>query len=57
LEGRKRQSTAGILDSQNVKGSERCGRCGYDAGNKINGRKGLILVDTLGLLLLVMVLP
>ena len=57
LAGRKRQPTAGILDSQSVKGSETCGPCGYDAGKKINGRKRHILVDTLGLLLLVLVLP
>jgi hypothetical protein len=38
LEGRKRQPTVGILDSQSVKGSETCGPCGYDAGKKINGR-------------------
>ena len=57
LEGRKRQPTAGILDSQSVKGSETCGLCGYDAGKKINGRKRHILVDTLGLLLLVKVPP
>ena len=30
---------------------------GYDAGKKINGRKRHILVDTIGLLLLVTVLP
>jgi putative transposase len=45
------------VDSQSVKGSETCGQRGYDAGKKINGRKRHILVDTLGLLLRVMVLP
>ncbi len=30
---------------------------GYDAGKKINGRKRHLLVDTLGLVLLVLVLP
>jgi putative transposase len=30
---------------------------GYDAGKKVNGRKRHILVDTIGLLLMVMVLP
>ena len=57
LEGRKRPPTAGIVDSQSVKGSETCGERGYDAGKKINGRKRHILVDTLGLLLMISVLP
>jgi len=57
LEGRKRQPTAGSIDSQSVKGSETCGERGYDAGKKINGRKRHIVVDTLGLLLMVLVLP
>src|SRR5206468_3569217 len=49
--------TAAILDSQTVKSSESSGERGYDAGKKINGRKRHILVDTMGLLLMVMVLP
>jgi putative transposase len=53
----RRKPAAGILDSQSVKGSETRGPCGYDAGKKINGSKRHNLVDTLGLLLLVMVLP
>ena len=57
LEGHERQPSAGIVDSQSVKSSETCGERGYDAGKKINGRKRHILVDTLGLLLLVSVLP
>ena len=57
LEGRKRPPTAGIVDSQSVQGSETCGERGYDAGKKINGRKRHILVDTLGLLLMISVLP
>ena len=56
-EGRKRQPSAGIIDSQSVKSSEVCDERGYDAGKKINGRKRHILVDTIGLLLMVMVLP
>jgi putative transposase len=54
---RKRQPSAGIIDSQSVKASESSGERGYDAGKKINGIKRHILVDTMGLLLLVMVLP
>jgi putative transposase len=57
LEGRRRQPTAGIVDSQSVKAGEECAERGYDAGKKINERKRHILVDTLGLLLLVVVLP
>jgi putative transposase len=54
---RKRQPSAGILDSQSVKASESSGTRGYDAGKKINGIKRHILVDTMGLLLMVLVLP
>jgi putative transposase len=57
LEQRDRQPTAAILDSQSVKSSETSGERGYDAGKKVNGRKRHILVDTIGLLLMVMVLP
>lgn len=56
-EGRKRQPSAGILDSQSVKSTECSDQRGFDAGKKINGRKRHLLVDTLGLVLLVMVLP
>jgi transposase len=56
-EGRKAKPTAGIVDSQSVKGADTVGKStrGYDAGKKINGRKRHIVVDTLGLLLVVMV--
>ena len=55
-EGRERQPTAAILDSQSVKTTDRGGReRGYDAGKQTYGRKRHILVDTLGLLLLVVV--
>lgn len=55
-DGRDRQPSAAILDSQSVKTSH-CGGAdrGYDAGKKISGRKRHILVDTLGLLLIVVV--
>lgn len=55
--GREAKPTAGIVDSQSVKGANTVGKStrGYDAGKKINGRKRHIVVDTIGLLLVVMV--
>jgi putative transposase len=57
VDGRKRHPSAGILDSQSVKSTECSDARGYDAGKKVNGRKRHLLVDTLGLILLVLVLP
>lgn len=56
-EGRAAEPTAGIIDSQSVKGADTVGKAsrGYDAGKKVNGRKRFIITDTLGLLLVVMV--
>jgi putative transposase len=53
--GRHKHPSAGCLDSQSVKTTATPGERGYDAGKKINGRKRRILVDTLGLLLVVLV--
>ncbi len=53
--GKEASPTAGIIDSQSVKSTEAGGPRGYDSGKKINGRKRHILVDTLGLLLVVVI--
>lgn len=55
LEGRDPERSAGIIDSQTVNTTEKGGIKGYDAGKKINGRKRHILVDTMGLILMVVV--
>lgn len=57
VEGRKRHPSAAIIDSQSVKSTEASDERGCDAGKKVNGRKRHILVDTIGMILLVMVLP
>jgi putative transposase len=49
------QPSAAIIDSQSVKTTQLGGERGYDGGKKINGRKRHILVDTMGLLLMVVV--
>lgn len=50
-------ASAGAVDSQSVKGATTVPAAsrGYDAGKRVNGRKRHLVVDTMGLLVVVMV--
>jgi len=54
---RAAEPTAAVLDSQSIKTSPQGGPKGFDAGKKVHGRKRCLLVDVLGLLLAVLILP
>jgi transposase len=55
--GRDPMASAGVVDAQSVRAADTVAAesRGYDAGKKVNGRKRHIVVDTLGLLLVIIV--
>lgn len=58
-EGREVEPSAGIIDARSVQGAATVTSLtrGYDAGKKVSGRKLFGVVDTLGLLIAVLVVP
>jgi transposase len=54
-EGRDPNPSAAVLDAQSIKSSEGGQSRGFDMGKKTTGRKRHVVVDTLGLILVVMV--
>lgn len=53
--GKQVQPSAAVLDSCSVKMTDQAGPRGYDGAKKVTGRKRHLLVDTLGLLLMIVV--
>lgn len=56
-DGRQAQPSAVVIDTQSVKALYGGQACGFDGYKRVYGRKRFLLVDTLGLLLRVTVLP
>ena len=54
-DGRDAEPSAVIVDSQSVKTTEVGGDVGFDGGKQVNGRKRHVVVDTIGLLVVVVV--
>lgn len=55
IAGSEASPSAGVIDSQSVQTTESGGVCGYDAGNKVKGRKRHIVTDTCGCLIFILV--
>jgi len=54
--GKKPTPSVGIVDSQSVKSCNLCeGDIGFDGGKKIKGRKRHIVVDTLGMVMIIVI--
>ncbi|MGW4048607.1 IS5 family transposase [Streptomyces sp. NPDC004721] len=56
-EGRDQEPSAAVIDSQSVRAAETVGADsrGWDAGKKVGGRKRHVIVDTIGMVLVVLV--